>query len=77
MEFSESLYRRAVPNTKKMHLERFVGEVFFNYTSFIHNPMLKKYPDEFKHLKKVQNPCDEAKLKVKKTEGSSSSTGDH
>uniref|UniRef100_A0A183C7X4 RGS domain-containing protein n=1 Tax=Globodera pallida TaxID=36090 RepID=A0A183C7X4_GLOPA len=73
MEVSESLFRRAVPNTKKMHLERFVGEVFFNYTHLIRNPMLKKYPDELKELEPLLDPCEEAKLKVKKTEGTSSS----
>ncbi|KAI3413305.1 hypothetical protein GPALN_010803 [Globodera pallida] len=73
MEVSESLFRRAVPNTKKMHLERFVGEVFFNYTHLIRDPMLKKYPDELKELEPLLDPCEEAKLKVKKTEGTSSS----
>uniref|UniRef100_A0A914I209 Uncharacterized protein n=1 Tax=Globodera rostochiensis TaxID=31243 RepID=A0A914I209_GLORO len=74
MQFSEYLYQFAVPNPKKMHLERFVGEMFFNYTGFIHYTMLKKYPDQFKHLKPLQNPCHEATLKVKIiAEGSSSS----
>uniref|UniRef100_A0A183C7Y0 Secreted protein n=1 Tax=Globodera pallida TaxID=36090 RepID=A0A183C7Y0_GLOPA len=40
------------------------------YKHAIHDPMLAKHPLE---LKKVQDPCEEAKLKVKKTEGSSSS----
>uniref|UniRef100_A0A914HSC5 Uncharacterized protein n=1 Tax=Globodera rostochiensis TaxID=31243 RepID=A0A914HSC5_GLORO len=48
---SKLLYRLAVPNPKKMHLERFVGEVFFNYIHLVRDPMLKKYPDELEELK--------------------------
>uniref|UniRef100_A0A914H4E1 Uncharacterized protein n=1 Tax=Globodera rostochiensis TaxID=31243 RepID=A0A914H4E1_GLORO len=68
-ELSESIYQLAVPKPKKMHLERFVGEVFFNYTHLIRNPILKKYPDELKELKPLLDPCEEAKLKVKKMGG--------
>uniref|UniRef100_A0A914I3P0 Uncharacterized protein n=1 Tax=Globodera rostochiensis TaxID=31243 RepID=A0A914I3P0_GLORO len=51
-----------------------VANVYFPYKYWIRDPMLKKYPDELKELEPVQDPCEEAKLKVKKTEGSSSSS---
>uniref|UniRef100_A0A914H4Z8 Uncharacterized protein n=1 Tax=Globodera rostochiensis TaxID=31243 RepID=A0A914H4Z8_GLORO len=66
MTGSKLLYRLAVPNPKKMHLERFVGEVFFNYIHLVRDPMLKKYPDELEELKPLLDPCEEVKLKVKK-----------
>ncbi|KAI3413311.1 hypothetical protein GPALN_010808 [Globodera pallida] len=56
--------------SQKYGIEETVGLVLWVYKHAIHDPMLAKHPLE---LKKVQDPCEEAKLKVKKTEGSSSS----
>uniref|UniRef100_A0A914I4M8 Uncharacterized protein n=1 Tax=Globodera rostochiensis TaxID=31243 RepID=A0A914I4M8_GLORO len=61
----------ALPISKEMIKERYVGKTFYIYKHLIRDPMLNKNLDL--KLKPLQDPCEEAKLKVKKIEGSLSS----
>uniref|UniRef100_A0A914I4N4 Uncharacterized protein n=1 Tax=Globodera rostochiensis TaxID=31243 RepID=A0A914I4N4_GLORO len=57
-----------------MDEEKYVANVFFQYKYLVRDPMVKMYPNKLKALEPLQDPCEEAKLKVKKTHRSLSSS---